>query len=110
MLVGGRIETRRGLAERPVGIFRAFPAGHYSATPARHLPVPRRGTHLSPGEVLTCLPARRYSASRQALAKVDDDLEVREVPQNEVVLDLFHGDALGLDRLDQRQRLFGLIE
>ena len=47
---------------------------------------------------------------RYFLTKVDDDLEVGEVPLNEVGFHLFHGNALGLDRLNVRNGLLGLIQ
>ena len=44
------------------------------------------------------------------LAEVDDDLEVGEVPLDEVLLDLLHGDALRLHGLGDRNGFFGLVE
>jgi len=44
------------------------------------------------------------------LAKVDDGLELGEVPEHEVVLHFFHCHALGLDGLDEGRRQFGVFK
>ena len=44
------------------------------------------------------------------LAEIDDGFELRQVPLHEVVPDLFHRHALGLDELGDRDGRFRLIE